>query len=123
MYFSQVVKAYSRSYVTAPRQSCHSKVSNCSNTRLLCRICLEAEDGTSYPDAQALIGSVKAVCTPVKLPNGQTNGQTHVHTLLIALDEHDASVLVCQPPDGDVCTVSGTYQVTSIGCPAAQHTQ
>ena len=70
------------------------------------RIRLGVEDGSSYRNAQELKKNVKAVCTPTGLPTAQA------HTLLIAAHDSDASVLVCQPPEGDVCTAAGSYQVT-----------
>ena len=81
---------------------CESVTTAC----LVCSVRLGVEDGTSYRNAQELKGNVRAVCTHVGLPKGQT------HSLLIAAHDQDPSVLVCQPPEGDVCTAAGPYQVT-----------
>ena len=72
---------------------------------VLLRIRLGVEDGTQYMNAQELINNVTAVCSCVDPVNGLT------HTMTWRSDEQDASVLVCEPPEGDVCTSSGTYQV------------
>lgn len=73
---------------------------------VLHRIRLKVEDGTYYTNAEELMHSLRAVCTRVDVPNSQP------HTMVTRPDGEDASVIVCQAPQGEVCTAAGAYKVT-----------